>query len=115
MFRIEVSKKNSRGKQLQLLSEYGRHASRHVTYTLNRLTGRGGGKRVVGRIDEDDLGKVTGPKTPVDWSGVECCSSAVVTQHSRPRDTECIQLVEDAFVSLFSVEYKKARDKVELL
>ena len=79
MFRIEVSKKNSRGKQLQLLSQYGHHDSRHVTYTLHRLTGRGGGKRVVGRIDEDDLGKVTGPKTPVDWSGVECCSSAAAT------------------------------------
>jgi hypothetical protein len=79
------------------------------------LTGRGGGKRVVGRIDEDDLGKVTGRKTPVDWSGVECCSSVAATQHSRPRDTEYIQLVEDAFVSLFSAEYKKARAKVELL
>jgi hypothetical protein len=24
--------------------------------------GKGGGKRVIGRMDEDDLGKVTGPK-----------------------------------------------------
>jgi hypothetical protein len=31
------------------------------TYTAELFL-RGGGKRVIGRMDEDDLGKVTGPK-----------------------------------------------------
>ena len=43
-------------------------------------------------------------------SSLECCSSVPETQYSRPtRGTECIQVVEDAFVCLFSAEYKKAR------
>jgi hypothetical protein len=53
--RMRIGKENHASYVVSINSSIKNHYSRLESP-------RGGGKRVVGRMDEDDLGKVTGPK-----------------------------------------------------